>query len=63
MTIDNDFERDPAPRTVSRKPCGYWCNVALVDRVKKRALIHDAHAGKAYWVSFKTLGKDWRRNP
>lgn len=63
VSVERDtFDRDPAPLTIARKPGGYWCDVVQVDRVGKRVKLHDARRGMCYWVSFKTLAKDWRMN-
>ncbi len=51
-----------AGSSVARDPGGYWCRITEIDYAKRRVKIKDIHGNcHAYWVSFETLKKRWRK--
>lgn len=54
-----DLARLRVKSLVGRLPDGYFCKVSKVER-SKRVLVYDAHLGRSFWVSWKTLRAKWR---
>jgi hypothetical protein len=45
--------------TLCRKPAGRCARITKIDKKKKRALMREAGHG-SFWVSMKTLEREWR---